>query len=109
MLAVERPALSDGTGERLVRSQGERRVAVADSKVEMTRGSMRRGQNVQDGWVAMVGQGGGAPALSVPAGLARRLPVGLDLDWLPGSDSELLDLSIAIEKAISRIPPPSPR
>lgn len=59
MLAVERPALSDGTRERLVRSQGERRVAVADSKVEVSRGCMRRGQNVQDGCVATVGQDGG--------------------------------------------------
>jgi indoleacetamide hydrolase len=48
----------------------------------------------------------GAPALSVPVGLSQGLPVGLELDALPGHDSELLGLGIAVEAVIGRIPPP---
>jgi mandelamide amidase len=48
----------------------------------------------------------GAAALSIPAGLARGLPVGLELDALPGKDTQLLGLGIAVEKAIGLIPPP---
>lgn len=48
----------------------------------------------------------GAPALSIPAGLSQGLPVGLELDALPGNDSELLGLGIAVQAVIGRIPPP---
>lgn len=51
----------------------------------------------------------GAPALSLPAGLARGLPVGLELLALPGHDSELLGLGIAVEQVLGRIPPPTLR
>ena len=49
----------------------------------------------------------GAPALSIPAGLSHGLPVGIELDALPGNDSRLLGLGVAVEAAIGRIPPPS--
>jgi mandelamide amidase len=49
----------------------------------------------------------GAAALSLPVGLTRGLPVGLELNALPGHDSELLGLGMAIEKVIGRIPPPT--
>jgi indoleacetamide hydrolase len=49
----------------------------------------------------------GAAALSVPVGLARGLPVGLELDALPGHDSELLGLGTAVQKVVGRIPPPT--
>jgi indoleacetamide hydrolase len=49
----------------------------------------------------------GAPALSIPAGLSQGLPVGIELDALPGNDSRLLGLGVAVEAAIGRIPPPS--
>lgn len=48
----------------------------------------------------------GAAALSVPVGLTRGLPVGLELDALPGHDSELLGLGMAVQKVVGRIPPP---
>ena len=48
----------------------------------------------------------GGAGLSLPVGLARGLPVGLELDTLPGHDSELLGLGVAIEKVVGRIPPP---
>ena len=48
----------------------------------------------------------GAPGLSLPAGLSAGLPVGLELDALPGHDSELLGLGIAVERVLGRIPPP---
>jgi mandelamide amidase len=48
----------------------------------------------------------GAAALSIPVGLSHGLPVGLELDTLPGSDSELLGLGIAVQAVIGRIPPP---
>jgi mandelamide amidase len=49
----------------------------------------------------------GAAALSLPVGLARGLPVGLEIDALPGHDSELLGLGMAVEEVIGRIPPPA--
>jgi indoleacetamide hydrolase len=49
----------------------------------------------------------GAAALSVPVGLSEGLPVGLELDALPGNDSELLGLGIAVQAVVGRIPPPS--
>ena len=48
----------------------------------------------------------GAPALSIPVGLSQGLPVGLELDALPGNGSELLGLGIALQGLIGRIPPP---
>jgi mandelamide amidase len=49
----------------------------------------------------------GAPALSIPVGLSQGLPVGLELDALPGNDSELLGLGIAVQAVIGRLPAPS--
>jgi Asp-tRNA(Asn)/Glu-tRNA(Gln) amidotransferase A subunit family amidase len=49
----------------------------------------------------------GAAALSIPVGLSQGLPVGLELDALPGNDSELLGLGIAVQAVIGRIPAPS--
>jgi indoleacetamide hydrolase len=51
----------------------------------------------------------GAAALSLPIGLAQGLPVGLELDALPGHDSKLLGLGMAIQKVVGRIPPPALR
>jgi mandelamide amidase len=49
----------------------------------------------------------GAAGLNVPAGLARGLPVGLELDAEPGRDTSLLALGVAVQEAIGRIPPPT--
>jgi indoleacetamide hydrolase len=49
----------------------------------------------------------GAAALNIPVGLSQGLPVGLELDALPGNDSELLGLGIAVQAVIGRIPAPS--
>lgn len=49
----------------------------------------------------------GAPALSIPAGLSHGLPVGLELDALPGNDGALLALGVAVEAVIGRVPPPA--
>ena len=49
----------------------------------------------------------GAAALSIPVGLSEGLPVGLEFDALPGNDSELLGLGIAIENVVGRIQAPS--
>lgn len=48
----------------------------------------------------------GSPGLSVPSGLISGLPVGLELDALPGDDSWLLGLGLAVERVLGRIPPP---
>ena len=48
----------------------------------------------------------GAAAVNIPAGMSNGLPVGLQLDALPGHDSELLGLGIAVERAVGRIPAP---
>ena len=49
----------------------------------------------------------GGPALSIPVGLSRGLPVGLELDAPPGNDSRLLGLGVAVQAVVGRIPPPS--
>lgn len=48
----------------------------------------------------------GAPGLIVPVGLASGLPVGMELEALPGDDSRLLGLGIAIEQVLGPLPPP---
>jgi indoleacetamide hydrolase len=48
----------------------------------------------------------GAAALTIPAGLARGLPVGLEFDALPGTDAALLGLGIAVQETIGLISPP---
>jgi mandelamide amidase len=48
----------------------------------------------------------GAPGLVIPAGLVSGLPVGLELESLPGDDGRLLALGIAVEKLLGPLPPP---
>jgi indoleacetamide hydrolase len=48
----------------------------------------------------------GAPALSIPVGLSQGLPVGLELDALPGNDRDLLGLGIAVQAILGQIPAP---
>jgi mandelamide amidase len=48
----------------------------------------------------------GAPGLSLPVGLTAGLPVGLELDGLPGRDSELLGIGLAVEAVFGPLPPP---
>jgi mandelamide amidase len=48
----------------------------------------------------------GAPALSIPVGLSQGMPVGLELDALPGNDRDLLGLGIAVQAILGPIPPP---
>ena len=68
------------------------------------------GRQIEEGKVAarnlFIAPRIGAAALSIPAGLARGLPVGLELDALPGKDTELLGLGVAVQAAIGLIPPP---
>src|SRR5262249_62155390 len=48
-----------------------------------------------------------APALSIPAGLTRDgLPVGFEIDGLPGGDNQLLRLGMAIEAVLELLSPP---
>lgn len=50
----------------------------------------------------------GAPGVSLSAGITPTgLPVGLELDGLPGADAALLGLAIATERAIGPAPTPS--
>jgi Asp-tRNA(Asn)/Glu-tRNA(Gln) amidotransferase A subunit family amidase len=69
------------------------------------------GQQMEEGKVLMrnlfIAPRLGTAALSVPVGVTRGLPVGLELDALPGHDSELLGLGIAVQRVVGRIPPPT--
>lgn len=47
----------------------------------------------------------GAPGISLPAGLAGGLPVGIEIDALPGHDRALLDLAATIEGIVQPLPP----
>jgi mandelamide amidase len=48
----------------------------------------------------------GAPGLVVPAGLADGLPVGIELEALPGGDAALLAIGMAVGETLGPIPPP---
>jgi len=48
----------------------------------------------------------GAPGLSVPSGMAGGLPAGLSFQGLPGDDTKILGLGIAVEKVLGPLPPP---
>ena len=49
-----------------------------------------------------------APGLTIPAGLTRDgLPVGFEIDGLPGGDDDLLRLGMAIEAILEPLPPPT--
>jgi mandelamide amidase len=69
-----------------------------------------KGKQVEEGRVApqnlFIAPRMGAPALSIPAGLSQGLPVGLEIDALPGNDSKLLGLGVAVQAVIGQIPPP---
>jgi Asp-tRNA(Asn)/Glu-tRNA(Gln) amidotransferase A subunit family amidase len=49
----------------------------------------------------------GAPALSLPAGMAEGLPVGMQLQGMPGTDTQVLALGMAAEKVLGSLPPPT--
>jgi mandelamide amidase len=50
----------------------------------------------------------GAPGLSIPAGLsAEGLPVGLEIDGVPGSDDAILALGRQIERVWGTLPAPA--
>ena len=42
----------------------------------------------------------GAPGISMPAGLAGNMPVGFELDGLPGDDKNLLAVARKIEEIV---------
>ncbi|MCC5988626.1 MAG: indoleacetamide hydrolase [Pararhodobacter sp.] len=47
----------------------------------------------------------GAPGISLPAGLWNGLPVGIEIDGLPGQDRALLDTAAALETILQPLPP----
>jgi mandelamide amidase len=50
----------------------------------------------------------GAPSLSIPAGLsAEGLPVGIEIDGVPGSDDKILTLGRQIEQVWGPLPGPA--
>lgn len=49
----------------------------------------------------------GAPGLSLPAGMANAMPVGMQLQGLPGEDAKVLGLGMAVEKVVGALPPPT--
>ncbi|MGD0736671.1 MAG: amidase family protein [Terracidiphilus sp.] len=71
-----------------------------------------KGKTLDRGWViiaqTIIAPRYGAPALSLPVALAQGLPVGLELTGLPGKDTQILGLGIAVEKVLGRLPQPNP-
>ncbi|MNP61377.1 Mandelamide hydrolase [compost metagenome] len=55
------------------------------------------------------GSNAGLPGISLPIGLAgaANLPVGIELDSLPGTDTELLALALMVEKIVNAQTPPT--
>jgi indoleacetamide hydrolase len=49
----------------------------------------------------------GAPGLTLPAGLTAGLPVGLELEALPGQDAWLLGFGLACEQVLKPLPVPA--
>jgi indoleacetamide hydrolase len=50
----------------------------------------------------------GLSCLVLPAGMTQSgLPVGIELDALPGSDRRLLSLGMSVERVLGRVPPPA--
>src|SRR5262249_37198225 len=49
----------------------------------------------------------GAPARNIPAGLAMGLPVGLMLQGIPGGDTQILSIGLAVERVLGPLPPPT--
>lgn len=47
----------------------------------------------------------GAPGISLPAGLSGGLPVGIEIDGLPGQDRALLDVAAWLEGQLQPLPP----
>ncbi len=49
------------------------------------------------------GSNAGMPGLSIPMGLAKdNLPAGIEIDSLPGSDSKLLSIGLALEEILQQ-------
>jgi len=48
----------------------------------------------------------GAPGISLPIGLSGGLPVGVELDGLPGGDNRLLSIALGLEHLLPAMPPP---
>lgn len=54
------------------------------------------------------GSNAGLPGLSLPAGLwDGGLPIGLEVDGLPGEDRQILAIGMAIEPLLGRLAPPA--
>jgi mandelamide amidase len=54
------------------------------------------------------GSNAGLPGLSVPASLsASGLPVGLEIDGLPGADRKILAIGLTLEAILGRLPGPA--
>ena len=49
----------------------------------------------------------GVPGLNLPVGQVEGLPVGLELEGLPGGDEHLLALGMAVEALFDPLPPPA--
>ena len=54
------------------------------------------------------GSTAGLPGLVLPAGLTTSgLPVALEFDGPPGADHKMLELGLALEAALGKLPPPT--
>ncbi|MEE3000532.1 MAG: indoleacetamide hydrolase [Pseudomonadota bacterium] len=48
----------------------------------------------------------GAPGISMPIGISGGLPVGIEVDGLPGEDNQLLSMALSLEKLLPPTPAP---
>ena len=110
-LAMLRPAIENYFKENKLTAMVFPTTMTAALKIGVDTDTQVAGQNLPVRFVMGRNAAGascaGLPGLTLPAGLtAAGLPVGLEFDARSGDDARLLQLGLALERALGPIAPP---